>query len=281
MPEVSDRVSGGEGDRDTPRAATARDTLPSSQPCAPHGSPPPPEEAWETHRHPGNSCRGGNDTAVLVPLSLPGSPVSTKGPRCCPLHPPSQPASQAPGPRPGSTPAPHFCKPLTKAEIGGGRQQLLPPGSPGRLPTQEPHPLPSRDPQLPPPLSHGTGEHSAHGTHTGTAPTAFHGPPPGPSSARRARCSVRTVTAPTGHRGAAGSQSQPTGRASGAPTAEQGGLRCLQGAGCVPDERGRGGTRTAARRCRLRGQGCCTPGSAGRSQADGVGTPGKCPCPQA
>lgn len=95
----------------------------------------------------------------------PSSPVSAKGPEVLPAA-SRKPACllQAPGPQLGSPQHPHFCKPLTKAEIGWssclwGRAAAtaMPPGSPGPSYTQEPHPLPSPWPPTPILLSHGTG----------------------------------------------------------------------------------------------------------------------------
>lgn len=71
----------------------------------------------------------------------PSSPVSAKGPEVLPAA-SRKPACllQAPGPQLGSPQHPHFCKPLTKAEIGwssclwgSAAVTAMPPGSPGSL----------------------------------------------------------------------------------------------------------------------------------------------------
>lgn len=148
----------------------------------------------------------------------PSSPVSAKGPEVLPAA-SRKPACllQAPGPQLASPQHPHFCKPLTKAEIGWSSclwgwaaATAMPPGSPGPLlhtgtsPPSFPMALNSH-----PPFSRDRKGLVLKAHRAETTPNQFHRPPrtrvilpalaaPGPSSVQVGRFT------PSGLRWAAG-----------------------------------------------------------------------------
>lgn len=82
----------------------------SPQPCAPQAARRRRERGKLTG-HPGNSCRAAMTQQFWFRCVCPALPPAPEAPRRCPLHPASQPASQAPGPRPGGPQRPTSANP--------------------------------------------------------------------------------------------------------------------------------------------------------------------------